>query len=137
MACRWWLVNVAGRAPGRTDAKAAIPPAPDWADLIADLDRQPSDHAITKQQYGAFEGTALDQILRRRGATQIFLAGIATSIGVESTARQAYDRGYHVVLVADAMTDRVLEAHQNSVERIFPRIGEVTGTDDVLAMLRG
>ena len=131
------LVNVAGRAPGRTDAQTNIPPAPDWAELIPALDRQPSDHAVTKQQFGAFEGTALEQILRRRGVTQIFLTGISTSIGVESTARQAYDRGYHVVFVADAMTDRAIESHRHSVERIFPRLGEVTSADEVLAKLRG
>ena len=63
------------------------------------------------------------------------LTGIATSIGVEATARTAYDLGYHVVLVVDAMTDRSLEAHRHSVEVIFPRIGETTTTDALLARL--
>lgn len=129
------LVNVSGMAPGRTDTKLNFSPPADWAELVTELGQQPSDYTVTKQQYGAFYGTALEQILRRRGVTQVFLAGISTSIGVESTARAAYDQGYNVVLVTDAMTDRNPDAHTNSVERIFPRLGEATTVDDVLAML--
>jgi nicotinamidase-related amidase len=68
--------------------------------------------------------------------TQIVLAGIATSIGVESTARSAYDLGYNVALVVDAMTDRDPETHRNSVEKIFPRLGEAAKTEDVLKLLK-
>jgi nicotinamidase-related amidase len=131
------LVNVAGPAPGRADAGrpnfGAFPP--DWADLVAELDQQPGDHLVTKHCWGAFLGTDLDEYLRSNGVTQIFLAGVATSIGVESTARSAYDLGYNVVLVADAMTDRSVEAHQYSVEKVFPRLGELTLTEDVLKAL--
>ncbi len=55
--------------------------------------------------WGAFYGTSLDLELRRRGITQIVLCGVATSIGVETTARNAYERGYNVSLAIDAMTD--------------------------------
>ena len=63
------------------------------------------------------------------------LTGVATSIGVESTARAAHEHGYHVVLVTDAMTDLDPDLHRSSVQRIFPRLGETASTDDVLAML--
>ncbi len=129
------LVNVAGRAPGRTERATAFSPPPDWTELVPELDRQPGDHAVTKLQIGAFYGTALEQILRRRAVTQVFVAGISTSAGVEATAREAYDRGYHVVTVVDAMTDRDAEAHRSSVERLFPRIGETATTDAVIARL--
>jgi nicotinamidase-related amidase len=125
------LVNVAGRAPGRTDAgapKFSFPP--DWTELVPELDRQPSDYAVTKQRVGAFIGTSLDEILRQRGVTQIFLA-----VGVEATARSAYDHGYNVVLVVDAMTDRDADSHRHSVEKVFPRLGETTTTDRVLRLL--
>jgi nicotinamidase-related amidase len=62
---------------------------------------------------------------------------VATSVGVEATARSAYDYGYNVVLVVDAMTDRDPAAHSYSVEKIFPRIGETETTENVLNMLRG
>ena len=130
------LVNVAGRAPGRTDTgapKFAFPP--DWTDLAPELEAQSTDILITKQRVGAFIGTALDAELRQRGVTQIFLAGIATSAGVESTARSAHDLGYNVVFVADAMTDRDAGAHSYCVEKVFPRFGEVESTENVLKAL--
>ena len=130
------LVNVTGAAPGRTDAgwpKREF--KDDWAELVPELEQQPGDRLITKQRWGAFLGTSLDQDLRERGVTQVFLAGVATSIGVESTARSAYDLGYNVVLVVDAMTDRSSDAHRHAVETIFPRLGETAKTDEVLKFI--
>jgi nicotinamidase-related amidase len=132
------LVNATGRAPGRTDAgspKFAFPP--DWTELVPELEQCADDHIVSKQRWGAFHGTSLDDYLRGRGATQIVLTGVATSIGVESTARSAYDLGYNVTLVVDAMTDLAAEAHRNSVEKIFSRLGEIATADDVLKLLQG
>jgi nicotinamidase-related amidase len=56
---------------------------------------------------------------------------------VESTARSAYDLGYSVALVVDAMTDRDADAHRYCVEKIFPRLGETDTTENVLKLLRG
>ena len=131
------LVNVTGRAPGRTEAQIQFSPPEGWAELAPELDRQPSDYTVTKLQIGAFYGTSLDLILRRRGVTQVFLAGISTSAGVESTARDAYDHGYNVVFVIDAMADRSAEAHEHSVGTFFPRIGERATTDEVVERLKG
>ncbi len=131
------LVNVAGGAPGRTDTvrpRPSIPP--DFIKLVPELGGHPDDILITKHRVGAFFGTSLDEDLRQRGVTQIFLAGIATSHGVEATARSAYDLGYNVVLVTDAITDRDPEAHRYSVEKVFPRIGETDRTASVLTHLR-
>ncbi|HEX4321935.1 MAG TPA: isochorismatase family cysteine hydrolase [Acidobacteriaceae bacterium] len=100
------LVNVSDRAPGRTDQgplKFAFPP--DWTELVPELEQQPGDYLVTKKRVGAFIGTTLDEYLRERGVTQIVLMGVATSAGVEATARSAYDLGYNVTLVVDAMTD--------------------------------
>jgi nicotinamidase-related amidase len=131
------LVNVTGPAPGRTDAgvpKFSFPA--DWTELVPELEQRPDDYIVTKQRWGAFLGTSLHDYLRRRGVTQIILTGVATSIGVESTARSAYDYGYNVVLIVDAMTDRDADAHRHSVEKIFPRLGETAKTDDVLKLLK-
>lgn len=130
------LVNVTGGAPGRTDVprpEFSLPP--DWTELVPELDRQPGDVIVSKQRWGAFLGTGLNDALRARGVTQIVLIGVATSIGVESTARSAYDLGYNVVLVIDAMTDRDGDAHHHSVEKIFPRLGQTDITDNVLKLL--
>jgi len=130
------LVNVTAPAPGRTDAgprKFAFPDG--WTDLVPELGQQPEDILVSKQRRGAFIGTALHDILHERGVTQVFLAGIATSAGVEATAHSASDLGYNVVLVTDAMTDRDLEAHRYSVEKTFPRLGETDTTANVLKAL--
>jgi nicotinamidase-related amidase len=130
------LVNVAGRAPGRTDAgpsKLSFPPG--WTDLVPELDQQPDDILVTKHRVGAFIGTTLDEQLRQRGVSQVFVVGVATSAGVEATARSAYDHGYNVALVVDAMTDLNADAHRFVVEKVFPRIGETATTDDVLRLL--
>ncbi len=132
------LVNVTGRPPGRTDAgppKFTFPS--DWSELVPELERQPEDYLVSKQRPGAFIGTSLHAHLRERGVSQLFLTGISTSLGVESTARSAYDYGYNVVFVVDAMTDRDPDAHRHSVEKIFPRLGETDTTDNVLKLLRG
>ena len=129
------LVNVTGVAPGRTDAGRRLSFAADWTEFVPELEQHPDDHIVTKERVGAFHGTSLDEYLRQRNVTQVFLTGVATSLGVESTARSAYDLGYNVVLVVDAMTDRDADAHRHSVEKIFPRVGETDTTENVLMLL--
>lgn len=130
------LVNVAGRPASRIDATMpSFNLPPDWTELVPELNQQPTDYHVTKHSFGAFIGTDLDAYLRERNVTQIVLAGIATSIGVESTARSAYDLGYHVVFVTDAMADLKADTHRNSIENIFPRLGESDTTENVLSFL--
>jgi nicotinamidase-related amidase len=131
------LVNVAGGAPGRTEqSRAAVERPADWVHLIPELNRQPQDHVITKNTWGAFTNTNLHALLKGLGVTQIVLAGVATSIGVESTARQAHELGFHVALAIDAMTDLALDSHNHSVTRIFPRLGENGTTHEILDLLK-
>lgn len=133
------LVNVTGRAPGRTDTGSSLSPravAPDWAELIEDLDMQPGDHLITKRRRNAFHDTGLDTQLRDLGVTQVVLAGISTSAGVESTARSASDHGYHVVLATDAMTDSDTQAHRHTIERVLPKLGETGTTSEIIDLLQ-
>lgn len=132
------LVNVTGRAPGRTEAGrpgglGALPAG--WADLIDELDVQPTDHLITKRRRSAFHDTGLDTLLRDLGVTQIVLAGISTSAGVESTARSGADYGYHVVLATDAMLDPDADSHRHSIERVFPKLGETATAAEVIDMV--
>lgn len=130
------LVNVAGIAPGRTEqALSQGPRAADWADLVPELNRRPEDHGVTKRTWGAFRNTDLEDYLKGLGVTQVVIAGIATSIGVESTARHAYELGFNVTLAVDAMTDRNAESHTNSVTYIFPRLGETGTTQEIIDLL--
>jgi len=130
------LVNVTGGAPGRTERSRSLEGLPtDWADLVPELNAQPDDLLVTKKTWGAFTNTDLEVRLKALGVTQLVLAGVATSIGVESTARHAYELGFNVTLALDAMTDLSLEAHDNSVARIFPRLGETGSTQEIVDLV--
>ncbi|GHD88393.1 hydrolase [Streptomyces naganishii] len=122
--------------PGRTEAPRSGGGRPEgWDVIVPELAGHAGDITVTKHNWGAFHGTDLDVQLRRRGVTQIVLTGIATSIGVESTARAAYEHGYHVTLATDAMSDLDAEGHRGSVTRVFPRLGETGTTAEILELL--
>ncbi|GAA4176967.1 isochorismatase family protein [Gryllotalpicola koreensis] len=135
------LVNVAGAAPGRTErSKASGRPTggslpAEATVLLPELNQQPSDITVTKTTLGAFLSTDLDAKLKAAGATQIVLTGVSTTSGVESTARSAYELGYHVAFVTDAMTDTSEAAHDASIEHQFPKLGELGTTAEVLELL--
>ncbi len=137
------LVKVGFSADGGDTLKAIVdapnppgaPPA-NWMADTAELPPQPGDIHIVKRQWGAFHGTELDLQLRRRGIRTIVLAGIATAIGVESTARFAWELGYDIVFAEDATSGPDAAMHANSFEKVFPRLGRVRKTADVLAALK-
>jgi nicotinamidase-related amidase len=132
------LVSILGDAPGRTEVSppGEFTPQPGWADPVDDLDPQPRDIRALRQRWSAFGGTPLHAGLQRAGVTQVVLAGVATSIGVESSARAAHEHGYNVVLATDAMTDLNPDAHRNSIKYIFPRLGETATTAEILDKLQ-
>jgi nicotinamidase-related amidase len=103
-----------------------------WTEIVPEVGPREGDLVITKRQWGAFYGTDLDLHLRRRGVRTIVLGGIATNFGVESTARDAFERAYQLVFAEDAMTSLTAEGHAFVVQNIFPRIGLVRSTDAVL-----
>jgi nicotinamidase-related amidase len=133
------LVNVAFSADGGDMLRQPVDQAPPipaggfpagWSEFPPDL-RQPGDLQITKRQWGAFYGTELDLQLRRRHVRTIVLGGVSTQIGVESTARQAYEHGYELLMVKDAMTSSVAEGHEMSIKHILPRLGRLVQSSDV------
>jgi len=136
-------VRVAGSADGKDrlhpvcDQPWALPRElpPDANEFAPGLPIVPSDHLIIKRQWGAFYGTDLDLQLRRRGLTTIVLTGIATNIGVESTARAAFESGYEQIFVEDAMAALTAAQHEHTVTHIFPRMGRVRRVAEVLAVL--
>lgn len=135
-------VNVSFAADGadalktRVEAASSAQRPAGWDVLVSELQLEPGDIRITKRNWSAFYGTELDLQLRRRGITGIVLAGIATSIGVEGTARSAHERGYNLSFATDAMTDTRLAAHEHSCSVIFPRIGETGTTAEIIHTLQ-
>jgi nicotinamidase-related amidase len=120
-------VDAATQRPADIPAEAS--------ELVTELKVQPTDVIVTKRQWGAFYGTDLDQQLRRRRIRTIVMGGIATNIGVESTARAAMDRAYELVFAEDAMSSLSAEAHGFAIANIFPRMGRVRSTEQILAAL--
>jgi len=108
---------------------------PDWSQLVPEIGPRDGDLLITKHQWGAFYGTELDLQLRRRSVRTIVLCGIATNFGVESTARDGWERGYALVFAEDAMAGLTSEAHRFAVSTIFPRLGRIRSTDQILLSL--
>ena len=90
---------------------------------------------ITKHTWNAFFETALHDELKSRNVTGIVLGGVSTSIGVEGTARAASELGYNISFALDAITDRAQEAHERSVQFIYPRLGETGNTNDIIEMM--
>ncbi|MCL4411546.1 hydrolase [Candidatus Marsarchaeota archaeon] len=107
----------------------------DWADFMDEIKPVQGDIVITKRQWGAFHGTELDLQLRRRGIDTIVLCGISTNIGVETTAREAYQHGYNQVFAVDAMSATTEEEHNATLKFIFPRIGRLRTTEQIIGML--
>lgn len=141
------LVNVdfakdyADRPPGLTDQPMQLPPGgfpAGWAGILPEFDALPGTLRVTKRQWGAFHGTELDVQLRRRGVTTLVLGGVSTAIGVEQTAREAWQNGYSVVIAEDASAAAGpggAEMHEMSVTKLLPRIARVRSTAEILAGL--
>lgn len=131
-----WSPDGAEALKQPVDMPAAAGPLPDhWWDYAPALGKADGDIEITKRQWGAFYGTDLELQLRRRGIDTIVLCGISTNIGVESTARNAWELGFNLILVEDACSAASSEQHQGSFTHIFPRIARVRSTDEILAAL--
>jgi len=107
----------------------------DWSEIVPELSPEADAVIITKKQWGAFYGTELDLQLRRRKIDTIVLCGIATNVGVESTARFAYEYGYNQIFAEDAMSAMSKEEHENTISKTFPRIGLVRTTKEILESL--
>ncbi|HEX6533274.1 MAG TPA: hydrolase [Gemmatimonadaceae bacterium] len=111
--------------------------SPDFAELVPELGPEPGDVVVTKHQPNALYATDLEVHLARRGVRTIVLGGISTNIGVESTARAAYERGFEQWFVEDAMAARDAEMHRLAVTRFFPTIGRVRSTREILEAIGG
>jgi len=127
------LVNVAWSADSKDVLRAPVdyPTHPEggfpkgFSNLGAGLAKD-GDLLITKRQWGAFTGTELDLQLRRRGIRTIVLGGVATNMGVESTARQAWELNYEVVIAKEATTSLATDMHEFAITKVFPLISRVT-----------
>lgn len=121
----------------RTDVKRPVLPIrePGWDSFLDDVEVLPTEPTIIKRSWNAFYGSDLDLQLRRRGIDTVIMAGISTGFGVEGTGRSAFDHGYHVEFVPEAMSAYTQAQHDHSVSIIFPQLGRVRALDEVIAGL--
>ena len=118
------------------DEPPALPqPFPGWDEIVPEVGLQQNDIVVTKRAWGAFYGTDLDLQLRRRNVACIAICGISTNIGVESTARDAYERNYKLLFIEDAMSAMTTAEHEHSLHTTFPRMGIIRSEEQVLAAL--
>ncbi|MFC9841782.1 isochorismatase family protein [Streptomyces sp. NPDC060223] len=110
--------------------RPGIPRQPPGSELVAGLATE-GDVEIVKRTIGAFQGTGLDERLRERAVTTLVFGGVATNLGVESTARAAGDLGYDLVFVEDAMAALTAPEHEAAVSLNFPRLGTVVTSAEV------
>jgi len=110
----------------------SAPRPADWSDFVDEIKPTGKDIVIAKRQWGAFYGTELDLQLRRRKIETIVLCGVSTNIGVETTARDAYQCGYNQVFAVDAMAANSKDEHEATLKYIFPRIGMLRTTEEIL-----
>ncbi|MDT9693356.1 isochorismatase family protein [Streptomyces sp. P9(2023)] len=103
---------------------------PPGSDLVPSL-VHPGDHVVVKRTIGGFQDTGLHELLAAHDVTTVVFGGIATNLGVESTARAACDLGYETVFAEDAMTGLTAEEHHASVTLDFPRLGTVAPVDAI------
>lgn len=121
---------------GRTQVGGGRPPVPaELLALVPEVGAAPGDLLVEHHGWSAFAGTGLAERLRDRGVTQVVVAGLATSFGVESTARSAYDAGFHVTVVADATSDLTESGYRRTLDAVVPVLGEVATTAAVLDAL--
>jgi nicotinamidase-related amidase len=106
----------------------------DWAELVPEIAALHAPVVITKRNWSAFHGTELDLQLRRRGIKTIVLGGIATNFGVESTARDAWQHGYELIVAEDASsTSGGAGMHAFAIEKILPRLARIRSTAEIVA----
>jgi nicotinamidase-related amidase len=112
--------------PTRTDA---------WARIVPILEPQDNELIVNKTTYGTFTSTGLDHTLRNMGITTLVIGGVVTNVCVETTARDASDLGYGVILVDDACAAQSPEIHEASLLSFQGPFGRVRSTDDVVALV--
>jgi nicotinamidase-related amidase len=103
--------------------------------IIDELAPEPGDPIVRKTSMGAFASTGLDHLLRSLESEHLFITGVSTNMCVETTAREAADRGYAVTLVEDACAATHEDLHEGALRNFRRFFGAVRSTDDVISVL--
>ncbi len=126
-----------------TEAKAKnhltrLSPGNAGYELYPDLDVRDEDRIVTKKRFSPFiiGASDLHDILQGLGVENLIVAGTATNMCSESTARDAMMLDYKVVMVEDANAARYDDDHLAGLTSFYQSFGDVRKTDDVIAMIK-
>jgi ureidoacrylate peracid hydrolase len=103
--------------------------------VIDELKPLEADYHIPKYRWSAFHQTYLDLALRTRKIDTIIISGGSTDVGVASTAFSGRDLDYNLIFAEDACSSHQMDNHRHFMKRVFPRMGRVRTTAQVLSML--
>jgi len=104
--------------------------------VIEEIAPQPEDYVIPKYRWSTFHQTYFDLALRSRGIDTIIVSGGAVDVGVASTVYSARDYDYNIIVVRDACSNSHEDSMAAFMDTVFPRMGRVKTTDQVLEMIR-
>jgi nicotinamidase-related amidase len=104
-------------------------------EIIDELKPAPGERIFYNWPFNVFEGTGLDEYLRDQGVETVVLTGVATGMSVGTAAWALAERFYNLIIPADASTDGNCELHKMVIGSIFPDIGLVTTTAEIMEHL--
>jgi nicotinamidase-related amidase len=102
-------------------------------EIVDSLRPWPGELIVDKNSTSPFHSTGIDQILRNLGVETLVVTGMATEMCVESTSRDAADRGYNVIVVEDAVATFFPEHHRGSLSALARVFAQVWSTSRVLS----
>jgi ureidoacrylate peracid hydrolase len=135
LSAAWLEQAVRKRKGGYTSIPVCAPGS--WGgDFFGNVRPEPGDAIVSKHRYSAFHDTNLDTILRANGIRTVITTGVVSNVCVETTAREAFIRDYHVVLPRDGAAAYSVQDHEQTLSNIDRFFGELTSIDEICAIWR-
>jgi ureidoacrylate peracid hydrolase len=126
-----WLEQ-ATRRRGNSYTRRDVCADGSWeGDFYGDVRPNPGEPVVTKHRFAAFHNTDLETILRSHGIRTVVMAGVASNVCVETTAREAFVRDYYVVFLEDGTATYFDEDHQATLRVMDRFFGEVASVGEV------
>jgi ureidoacrylate peracid hydrolase len=128
-----WLEQAARQRQGSYTISPVCAPDSWEGDFYGDVRPLPGEPVVTKHRFSSFHNTDLETILRARSIRTVVLAGVASNVCVETTAREAFVRDYYVVFLSDGTATYSGSAHESTLRVIDQFFGETASIGDVVA----
>jgi ureidoacrylate peracid hydrolase len=128
-----WLEQASRQRKGSYTVWPVCAPGSWEGDFYGDVQPLPDEPIITKHRFSAFHNTDLETVLRARSIRTVVLAGVASNVCVETTAREAFVRDYYVAFLSDGTATYSQPAHEATLRVVDQFFGQVASIDDVVA----